>query len=218
MSTLGADGVYKKLRFTWKRELNASHDLSRGAKLLAVSVCDTYVNKDSGQFWAKNKTMSAALGVSKRSVQRHLRELEDKGWLRKIEKPGLRRAYQISFPKRVEGDTEHDNLSPSKKTQMAPKHDTAVTPYKNQVNNQRKESSSQMPVGFLLVGCEETSSIAAWRTWFSSKPEFEADQVLQLLRTENAYRLPERFPKEGKESSYEAFFRAGVQTEGRFIA
>lgn len=69
--------AYNTLRFTWKKKVSACDELSRGAKHLASFLCDTYVNRHTGQCFPKNRTMAEAMGLSERTVQRHLKELEE---------------------------------------------------------------------------------------------------------------------------------------------
>ena len=69
---------------TGKKQINASRNLSRGAKHMAEFLCDTYVNKHTGECWPKTETLINDLKISERSVLRHLKELQVEGWLRKV--------------------------------------------------------------------------------------------------------------------------------------
>jgi DNA-binding transcriptional ArsR family regulator len=206
---------YAKVRFEWKKALNKSPELSGGAKLLATMVCDTYVNQTSGMFWPKNETMAACLGKSIRSVQRHLRELEEAGWIERVRKWRVRRAYRICFPKPDEGDSEHDTGSEYNVTNLAHEGDTVVTPYKNQLNNKTKVRPETMHHSYIQVQGSEALSLEVWRPWIREHIEIELDALFAMLKKNDAYFLPARFPDTGLERNHKAFFERVVATNGK---
>jgi DNA-binding transcriptional ArsR family regulator len=220
MNAPNRSGNYANMRFAWKKALSKDPYLSGGAKLLAVLLCDTYVNKNTGLFWPKNETMAQDLSKSVRTVQRHLRELEDVGYIRMVKKPRKRRVYEICFSKDHKGDTEHDTSHDKDRLAglppLSPEHDTNVTPYKNQVYNKHgNETSHTSRLAYLKVEASEKASLEAWREWFDKNQPELANTVWNLLRNGSGYQLPCRYPEPGCDKQYLGFFDAVTRSEGK---
>ncbi len=207
-------GAFNKVRFNWKKDVFASHTLSRSAKLMAAYLCDNFVNKHSGCCWPKNDTLAQNLALSKRSVQRHMGELISEGWLRHVKIKNARRALQIAFPNQAKGDTEHDVLSPSSMTKPSFKGDTTVIPYKNQVNNQGMRRVASDGFTTVLVGEREAGILKGWKDWLDEHTNYETKMVFELLRKKGAYLFPVRFPKDEEAQIYNAYFDAAIASNG----
>lgn len=217
MSCSQKTGAYSKLRFDWKKEVNASEHLSRGAKHLATYLCDCFVNKDTGCCWPKNETLAKKLALSKRSIQRQIKELLAKGWLRPVKIKNVRRAFQIAFPRRDKGDIEHDILSPSSMTNLSFKDDKTVTPYKNQENNQERvrDHSSFFPT--ITINENEEGALNGWNNWLAEYTKHDVAKLLELLKKRDGYVFPTRFPKGDDGRTYRAFFQAVISSNGSIL-
>jgi len=197
---------YARKRFDWKKAVSADPFLSRGTKLLATCLCDTYVNKHTGCCWPKNRTLAKRLAVNERSIQRYLRQLENACYLETVDLPNIRRAYRICFPA-TKGDSNHDNLSPPATTRRSHEGDKAVTPYKNQgKNNEKKDSFVAGNMPCVSVSDQETAALAEWERWLVRETEFEVGKVFQLLRTASGHMLPGRYPLPERTSLYRCYF------------
>ncbi|WP_120500365.1 helix-turn-helix domain-containing protein [Roseovarius sp. EL26] len=218
MTATSGKSDYNKLRFDWKKEVNASANLSRGAKHMAAYLCDTFVNKENGCCWPKNKTLARKLSLSTRTVQRHIKELLERGWLRHAKIKNTRRALQIAFPSKNKGDTEHGILSPTRMTKMSRRDDTTVTPYKNQENNLRICNTSSLTISTVTIGEQEELALATWETWVKDNTTLDIEDVFGLLRRNGGFVFPVRFPKDEDACQYKMFFQDLVASNGANIA
>lgn len=208
---------YQKLRFDWKRAVFASPEIGRSAKQLAVVLCDTYVNKETGMCWPKNATLANSLALSIRAIQRGLRALEVSGYLEQVKVPGRRRVYRICFPLQHH-DSEPDNLSGSNVTSVDAGPDTTVTPYKNQGNNQGKRSSfSGSHLTVIWVGEDETGCMSDWKLWMAAEFGDETKALFKLLRKRSKVALPCRYPREEDRLIYVRFFEMVRASDGRCL-
>lgn len=197
-------GAWSKRRFDWKKQINKSRTVSRSAKQMASHLCDTCVNRDTGQFYHRNETLAEALGVTERTVQRYLKELVKKGWLCRVRVRGRRRTLQLSFPS---GEEQHKgDICPERKTtKLAPKDDKAVVPNTNQVSN-KKAGFENRPVSVVLVSDRERMSLLEWKAWFDAHSDYKGEEVLDRLRKAGGFHLPSRFPSECK-ADHETYLR-----------
>lgn len=214
MTENSGKGAYNKIRFDWKKQVNASHSLPRGAKHMASHLCDKYVNKDTGCFWPSNARLAKDFAVDERTIQRWLRPLKRGRWIKFVRIKNIRRAFQICFPEQAKGDSEHGKLSPSGTTILSPQHDKTVTPYKNQVYNQEKRPQDYREFGTVLVADREEHILSGWKHWLEKHTSYDLDMVLNLLRTRGGYMLPVRYPVEKDKDKYLSFFKSAIASEG----
>lgn len=155
-----------RLRWTWKRAACRDPELSDGAKLLAVTLCDTFAHHETGFCNPRVETIAEALGKSDRAIQRALAELREARWIDVRHGRGRGKTSQIVFlnggdpetfatPEKVtpmasrptertpEKVTEASPLSEKKVTAMARKGDGSVTPYTEPKNNQKGRASCE---------------------------------------------------------------------------
>jgi hypothetical protein len=181
-----------RLRWTWKRAACRDPELSDGAKLLAVTLCDTFAHHETGFCNPRVETIAEALGKSDRAIQRALAELRSGGWIA-VRHLGRGKTSQIAFlngghpeafaaPEKVtpmasrpnerapEKVTEASPFAEKKVTAMARKGDAGVTPYTEPKNNQKERASGEQvqerPAAHLhvavLPGSEEAANWDAW--------------------------------------------------------
>lgn len=197
---------YAKFRFEWKHAVLGNPIIDRGAKQVAVILADSYVNKATGMCWPKNQTLADVLCYSVRTVQRHLRTLEELGFLKRTRTRGARRAYLIELP-RNEHDTVHDKLPSGDVTSCDAESDARVIPHKNQGKKHRNSARvSNRTLKYHLIDQNDYSSVGAWKVWIANNRGLGPDQLLSLLRENTAYRLPARFPETQSDTYNHAFF------------
>jgi len=211
---------WKTLRFKWKAQLLKARSISRGAKQLGVVLCDTNVDKETGKCFPGNEELSRCLATSVRSVQRHVNELIEAGWIRKVRIPRKRRGLQLDFPLSLR-HYMHDKTVANKMPKVSPQHDKTGAPYikkepsKNERGDKRGEKSWQV----VPIKMNETSCLNAWRCWCEQHLDHCFDSLLKLLRDRDIYKFPSRFPRETAEmeNEYKRFFGMVVQAKGTFF-
>lgn len=107
---------WSQARWTWKRAACRDTVLSDGAKLLAVTLCDTFAHHETGFCNPRIDTIAEALGKSDRAVQRALAELRAAGWIDIRHGRGRGKTSQILF---LSGGDPAAFASPEKVTPMA---------------------------------------------------------------------------------------------------
>ena len=200
---------WSKLRFDWKKHANQSRILSRSGKQMASHICDFCVNKQSGQFFHSNATLAVALGVSERSVQRHLAELLRFGLLRQVRTRGKRRTFQLTLPG-VFSDHERDKILGKNTSIPTPQHDKDDASITNQVFNNTKTTASNRLFSAITITDREQDSLNEWHSWISENTGFDSYTVLQRLRTKRGYHLPARYPlgDEQRRATYIEYIKA----------
>lgn len=205
------NGTWKKRRYAWKKNLATKQNLTGGAKLLGTFLCDTYANSSTGCCFPSNKTLAEALGVSKRTVQRHMRELIDGNWIKLVHIEGRRRGLQLVLPVVHRGDTKGDNRHESMVTHLASQHVSVGAPYIEPKNNLSDDPRLRERFhSFITVHSSETQSIEAWKGWLCENVVDPPEQVLESVACREGYKLPCRFPKKTEAGSAEhrEFFKA----------
>lgn len=76
----------------WRVEVREAASLSSNAKLVAF-VLSTYMDKYGRNAWAEVATIKGAASLSRRTVQRALRELEEAGLVQAVVRPGRTTVY-----------------------------------------------------------------------------------------------------------------------------
>ncbi len=174
---------WSKLRFQWKSALNACPEVARSAKHFGSYLCDTCVNRNNGQFYHRNRTMAKALGVSPRSIQRYLAELQERGWLRACPEGARRRTFLLAFPNGMEAFNGRLDQATGA-TDLTPHADKPVTPYKNQVDNQSESVRDASVQRFVIVGENEQSCLLDWKGYLQ-REGYDAERLLSRLKSGN---------------------------------
>jgi hypothetical protein len=216
---MSAPDSWSKRRFDWKAEVFKSKTVSRGAKNLAVVLCDTYAGRNTGKCWPGNRKLAENLCVVERTIQRYLAELLDAGWLLLVKIPRRRRGMQLAFPHDIKG-FKHDNVSFSNTTQLTPKHDRAVAPYTIEPRKNQKDIKSDIfQRRRIMVSETEKFSLNAWQKWLSQNTDYSVVEIFKLLRKGDAYCFPCRFPESSEErkEDYKYYFSLVSETGGKCI-
>ncbi len=216
MAAIDYRGVWKARRYDWKERIGRSQSLSRGAKLLATRLCDSYANHKTACCWPSNETLALALGADVRSVQRWLKELRLQGWVSSVRIPGRRRALQLVFPKDGEHDREHDAFGDAPMTEQTSKHDRSVAAHNEPKKNLTHSAGSRGALSFQVINSGEASYIEAWKDWIHQNLEHDVEQVFEFIATYGGFALPSRYPTSNAKDRerYQAFFDAAVRSNG----
>lgn len=208
---------FTKLRYHWKRRIQSSAYLAPRTKHFAMFVCDQFVSKANGCFWARNTTLASAFGVHERSIQRYLRELEGCGWITRVRRRGVRGTFQISVPRDAERDTEHDIDIRQRATDLYWKGDNIVAHNKNIGKNIETKLGATGGGAYHWFDESDASALREWEAFEAAKTAFNFEALAQLLRKDGSIALPARFPKSEEADRYVRFFGEVVLSKGQSI-
>lgn len=177
-----------RARFKWKSALNASRDVSGAGKRMGSYLCDSYINKETGRCWPHNAKIAEGMGLSKRSVQRQLSELRDKGWIFYSKDRFGHRVINLQISKVPKHDktVARSREGETKSNAVSVK---TVTHYNNQDNNQGSQGALSHSTVFILR--DETALLDQW---IDDNTNYRGEEMLALLESENGYQLPLRHP------------------------
>ncbi|MCK0104414.1 helix-turn-helix domain-containing protein [Pseudohalocynthiibacter sp. F2068] len=194
--------------------------MSRGAKQMGVVLCDIYVDKDTGKCWPGNEELSRCLAASVRSVQRHVNELIEAGWIQNVRIPRRRRGLQLDFPLSLR-HYKHDKTVVNKMPKVSPQHDKTGAPYikKEPSKNQRRDKRVENIGSNVLVECTRRYAVDTWKRWLKFNTELDVEMVFNLLRIGDAYCLPEAHPINNldEQNRYYDFFHSVVLSNGECL-
>ncbi|WP_425085182.1 helix-turn-helix domain-containing protein [Ruegeria profundi] len=209
---------FSKYRFEWKKRVHATDQLARRTKHFASFVCDEFVSKESGCYWASNATLANRFGVHNRSIQRYLQELEMFGWIRRVRRRDVRRMFQITVPKNsLEHDTHRDTNARRKATTVSCEDDKLVAPYKNIGRNKENVTVATGLGGYLWFSEDDNQILHEWEAFITANTVFDFGSLLQMLRKNDSIALPTRFPKQEEIDRYVRFFSDVVLSKGQSI-
>ncbi len=211
---------YDKFRFTWKQSILESVTVPNATKSVAVIICDKFVNKGTGMFFAGNDALADSIKRDVRTVQRHLRILVAAGYLKSVRIPRRRRAYLITNPGSPEPDSkhdiQHDKSTAAKVTNLTAENDKTVVPNSNQVCNQGKKPA-RVHASYVSINADDTAVVNSWKRRLRDEPAFKFEVLFPLLRRGDQYRFPRRFPREEEKAEYAMFFEDVIQSKGKSI-
>ena len=184
------NGEYNKLRFDWAKMVRSSQHLCSGAKTLASTLCDDYVNRNSGECWPSNETLAAKIGVKPRSVQRHIKSLVEHPFLVRGRRRGKRRILIIQLPTGPRGDAKHDIVgdrpNPSARHWTASKHERDVAPYKEPSINQGNGGQYRQARSIVYLKAGDPTGWAEWSQWIVQNLGLIRKLSLNVSRTKMA--------------------------------
>ena len=170
-----------------------------------------------------NETLAAHFAVDCRTIQRHLKALKAAGFIADVKIWPYRRALQLVFPRRVEGDNEGDNRAATAVKSLSPNHDRNVAPsYIEPKNNLKPDlgvPKNSAPHRCVHVAEHETFCIEGWDSWVCTNTDFRFHVLLPLLQKNGLYSFPSRFPSEDPADAarYIQFFGDVLASNGRIL-
>ena len=210
---------WSKEKYIWKTQVTRA--VGRGPSTLANWLCDTYANRNTAVCWPSNALLAQDLNVDIRTIQRWMKALIDGRWVTKVRLPRHRRAFQLTFPTGIEGDSEGDTTSAPNRTDLSAKHDTPVAPYKEPLKNpkERAQKDQGKPLAFIRIPADETTPCSEWRAWTKQHMYLDWEELRASIQSNGWIHLPCRFPKDGEKDreQYVAFFQNAVMSRGKLF-
>lgn len=78
---MSARRPFREVKLQWLQQLSCHKDLSDNARSIALYIVTTHMNGHTEKAWPSHQTIADATGKSVKTIQRAIRELEDKEWL-----------------------------------------------------------------------------------------------------------------------------------------
>lgn len=78
---MSARRPFREVKLQWLQQLSCDKDLSDNARSVALYIVTTHMNGHTEKAWPSYQTIADATGKSVKTIQRAIRELEDKEWL-----------------------------------------------------------------------------------------------------------------------------------------
>lgn len=122
------NGCWKLDRHKRKKLISRSDVPIRAAKLFARQPCDDFANHKTACCWMVNDTLADHFDVDGRTLQRHLKAVKAAGFINEVKIWPNRRALQLVFAKRIEGDIEGDSKDPNDAKLLSSNHGRNVVP------------------------------------------------------------------------------------------
>lgn len=210
---------WSKRRFNWKEEIQSSRDLSRGAKLLATHLCDKYAGRNNGQCWPSNRKLAEAQACTVRTIQRHISELIEAGWVKVIPSSRHKRLLRLGFPD-AKSTCHHDKTHSVTMTERADEDDTIVVPYKKEPNKKPNRVVINKSLRVVRIDFSETNKITSWMGWASIHLDLPWERLEPLLRKRGQLNLPCAYPEDAEleRQAYQLFFQRAIESKGDCFA
>lgn len=71
---------FREVKLQWLQQLSCDKDLNDNARSVALYIVTTHLNGHTEKAWPSYQTIADSTGKSVKTIQRAVRELEDKGW------------------------------------------------------------------------------------------------------------------------------------------
>lgn len=71
---------FREIKLQWLQQLSCDRDLSDSARSVALYIVTTHLNGHTEKAWPSYQTIAVATGKSVKTIQRAIRELEEKEW------------------------------------------------------------------------------------------------------------------------------------------
>lgn len=211
---------FREVKLQWLQQLSCDTDLSDNARSVALYIVTTHMNGHTEKAWPSYQTIADATGKSVKTIQRAIRELEDKEWLdvRRGNGTGHNTEYRpsaLSILRASEAREKTDRivtLRPNKGGQIRPRRQSDLSgeggqicppnPEKEKIYkpNAREEvpsrPQSQSAVPLVFVPATRTGQIGHWRSWLreSQLPDLEALSLKTIVGGRSGYSLPSYWP------------------------
>lgn len=161
-------------RWAWLDAVHSDRGISDSARLLADVLCRRLANNETGLCIHTLDYVAAQLGKSKRTTQRALQELEQRGWVRANRRCGRSGFVQFHFEKVTEASqitrrkkvTDLSSRRSEKVTNLTQKHDRSnapnIEPNINQNTRTSGASVSQRVPEPHFVLCDDARTCEEW--------------------------------------------------------
>lgn len=211
-------------RWAWLDAVHSDSGVSDRARLLADVLCRRLANNETGLCIHTLDYVAAQLGKSKRTTQRALQELEQRGWVRAIRRCGRSGFVRFHFEKVAEANqitrrkkvTDLSSRRSEKVTNQTLKHDRSDAPYIepniNQNTRANGASVSQRVPEPCFVRCDDAGTCEEWELRLRERglPPLETLVQQEMRAGEWGYLLPSKFPANWQHEDR-------IKTEERFF-
>lgn len=211
---------FREVKLLWLQQLSCDKDLSDSARSVALYIITTHLNGHTEKAWPSYQTIADATGKSVKTIQRAIRELEDKEWfdVQRGNGIGHNTEYRPSAASILRASDAREKtdkvvtLHPDKGRQIRPARRSDVTseggqicppnPEKEKINipNPREDASPRVEtrraIPLVFVGETRADQVEQWRTWFRHHgfPSLEALGVRTVKAGKQGYALPGYWP------------------------
>ncbi|AOG10469.1 MAG: helix-turn-helix domain-containing protein [Alphaproteobacteria bacterium] len=211
---------FREVKLQWLQQLSCDKDLSDNARSIALYIVTTHMNGHTEKAWPSYQTIADATGKSVKTIQRAIRELEDKEWfdVRRGNGIGHNTEYSpsaFSILRACEAREKTDRIvtlragqggqiRPQRQSDMSGKGGQICPPNpekeKIYIPNAREERSitgNQQPaVPAIFVADTKIEQLHQWQKWLGSRGLGTLD-TLSVRATANGktgYLLPGHWP------------------------
>ncbi|GAB3443773.1 helix-turn-helix domain-containing protein [Insolitispirillum peregrinum] len=127
---------FREVKLQWLQALSCDGSLSDCAKTIALYIVTTHMNGHTEKAWPSYQTIADATGKSVKTIQRAVRELEERGWFDVQRGNGVRHntvysPTEASITRAIEAREKADKvvpLRPEKGGQNCPQRGTNLSP------------------------------------------------------------------------------------------
>lgn len=217
---MSARRPFREVKLQWLQQLSCDKDLSDNARSIALYIVTTHMNGHTEKAWPSYQTIADATGKSVKTIQRAIRELEDKEWfdVRRGNGIGHNTEYRpsgLSILRASEAREKTDRivtLRPGEGGQIRPRRQSDMSgkggqicppnPEKEKIYkpNAREEAKSRpeilSAVPLVFVPATKTVQIDHWRSWLreSRLPDIDALSLKTVVGGRSGYSLPGYWP------------------------
>lgn len=217
---MSARRPFREIKLQWLQQLSCDRDLSDNARSIALYIVTTHMNGHTEKAWPSYQTIADATGKSVKTIQRAIRELEDKEWFDVRRGNGIRhnteyRPSALSILRASEAREKTDRivtLRPHEGGQILPRRRSDLSgkggqicppnPEKEKIykHNAREERSVpgnlQPAVPSIFVADTKVAQLHEWQKWLGSRGlgTLDALSVRATANGKTGYRLPGHWP------------------------
>lgn len=211
---------FRDVKLQWLQQLSCDGDLSDSARSVALYIVTTHMNGHTEKAWPSYQTIADAMSKSVKTIQRAVKELEDKDWfqVRRGNGVGHNTEYspsEASILRACEAREKTDKIVPlrgSKGGQICPgsRSNLSSKGGQNCPPNLEKEKikkpnareralareAAQRPLPLVFVAKAQASQLAAWESWLRENALPGLSEIFPETNSMGlaGYRLPRRWP------------------------
>lgn len=196
-------------RWAWLDAVHAEKGISDRARLLADTLCRRLANNETGLCIHTLDDVAAELYKSKRTTQRALQELEQRGWVHADRRCGRNGAVVFHFKKVAQASqnvrrkkvTNSTSCREIKVTSTTPNHVRPVAPIiepnKNQIGGGNGQALMwHSPYERVHVAADDELAVSQWNDWLIAQGLETLDKLALATERDGKrfYILPSRYP------------------------
>lgn len=201
-------GEWNTQRWAWLDAVHSDRGISDRARLLADALCRRLANNETGHCIHNLDYVAAQLNKSKKTTQRALKDLEQRGWVRADRRCGRSGFVRFHFEKVAEASqiarkkklTDLSSRRSEKVTNLTQKHDRSdasnIEPNINQITRGRGAPVSPRVPEPIFVRCDDAGTCGEWKLRLRERglPPLETLVQKEMRAGEWGYLLPAKFP------------------------